>query len=74
MIKVSFAAKRPGGAYALAIPVRGEDMLHDRLAGLDEAARSLAVRAADAQRFERETGGGRRSLRQRGRARCGGCC
>ena len=30
-------------------------MLHDRLDGLDEAARKLAVRAADAQRFERET-------------------
>ncbi len=27
MIKVSFAARRPEGAYALAIPVRGEDML-----------------------------------------------
>ena len=55
MIKVSFAATRPDGAYALAIPVRGEDMLHDRLGGLDPAARTLAVRAADAQRFERET-------------------
>jgi len=55
VIKVSFAAERPDGAYALAIPVRGEDMLNDRLGGLDEAARSLAVRAADAQRFERET-------------------
>jgi leucyl aminopeptidase len=56
VIKVSFAAKRPEGAHALAIPVRGEDMLHDRLAGLDEAARSLAVRSAEAQRFEREVG------------------
>jgi len=56
VIKVSFAAKRPEGAYALAIPVRGEDMLHDRLAGLDETARSLAVRSAEAQRFEREIG------------------
>jgi len=55
VIKVSFAARRPEGAYALAIPVRGEDMLHDRLDGFDEAARALAVRAADAQRFERET-------------------
>jgi leucyl aminopeptidase len=55
VITVKFAAKRPQGAYALAIPVRGEDMLHDRLEGLDEAARKLAVRAADAQRFERET-------------------
>ena len=56
MIKVSFAAKRPPGAYALAIPVRSEDMLHDRLAGLDEAARTLAARSAEAQRFEREAG------------------
>src|SRR5688572_4714052 len=56
VIKVSFAAKRPGGAYALAIPVRSEDMLHDRLAGLDEPARTLAARSAEAQRFEREVG------------------
>jgi leucyl aminopeptidase len=55
VIKVSFSDARPQGAYALAIPVRSEDMLADRLAGLPEAARSLAVRAADAQRFERET-------------------
>ena len=56
MIKVSFAASRPKGAYALAIPVRGEEMVADRLGGLDDAARALAVRAADAQRFEREVG------------------
>ena len=55
MIKVSFAAQRPEGAYALAIPVRGEDMLHERLSTLGEAARMLAVRSAEAQRFERET-------------------
>jgi leucyl aminopeptidase len=53
-LKISFTDKRPSGAYALAIPVWGEDMLADRLTGLDEAARSLAARAADAQRFERE--------------------
>ena len=53
-MKVSFAASRPGGAFALAIPVRGEDALADRLAGLDEAARRLASSSADAQRFERE--------------------
>jgi leucyl aminopeptidase len=53
-MKVSFAARRPEGAFALAIPVRGEDMLADRLAGLDEAGRALAARAADAQRFDRE--------------------
>ena len=56
MIKVTFAAKRPQGAYALAIPVRSEDMLHERLAGLDEPARTLAARSAEAQRFEREVG------------------
>jgi leucyl aminopeptidase len=56
VIKVSFAAKRPSGAYALAIPVRSEDMLQDRLAGLDEPARTLAARSAEAQRFEREVG------------------
>jgi leucyl aminopeptidase len=53
-LKVSFAKKRPSGSYALAIPVWGEDMLADRLAGLDDAGRKLAARAADAQRFERE--------------------
>jgi leucyl aminopeptidase len=56
VIKVSFAASRPEGAYALAIPVRGEENVADRLAGVDPAARALAVRAADAQRFEREVG------------------
>jgi len=56
VIKVSFAAKRPSGAYALAIPVRSEDMLQDRLAGLDGPARTLAARSAEAQRFEREVG------------------
>ncbi len=55
MITISFAEHRPEGAFALAIPVRGEDMLHERLAGFDEAARTLAVRSAEAQRFERET-------------------
>ena len=53
-MKVSFAAQRPTGSYALAIPVWGEDMIADRLSGFDEAARTLAGRAADAQRFERE--------------------
>jgi leucyl aminopeptidase len=53
-MKVTFAAERPEGSYALAIPVWGEDMLADRLTGLDEPARALAARAAEAQRFERE--------------------
>ena len=53
-MKVSFTAQRPTGNYALAIPVWGEDMLGERLACFDDAGRTLAARAADAQRFERE--------------------
>jgi leucyl aminopeptidase len=56
VIKVEFAATRPAGAYALAIPARGDDVLEARLGGLGEAA-GLAARAAEAQRFERELGG-----------------
>ncbi|HEX8379488.1 MAG TPA: leucyl aminopeptidase [Allosphingosinicella sp.] len=53
-MKIRFANERPAGAYALALPVWSEDMIADRLAGLDPATRSLAARAAEAQRFERE--------------------
>ena len=53
-MKISFAAQRPEGPHALAIPVWSEDMMAERLAGLDEAARALAARSAEAQRFERE--------------------
>jgi leucyl aminopeptidase len=53
-MKVTFAAARPEGSHALALLVRGDDNLADRLAGLDEAARRLALRSAEAQRFERE--------------------
>ena len=53
-MKVSFAAQRPDGSYALAIPAWSEDVLTDRLGSLDEAARTLAARAAEAQRFERD--------------------
>ena len=53
-MKISFAAQRPEGHYALAIPAWSEDSLMDRVGGLDEAARTLAVRSAEAQRFERE--------------------
>jgi leucyl aminopeptidase len=56
VIKASFAARRPQGAHALAIVVGGEDLLHDRLGAVPEAARSLVVRAAEAQRFERDPG------------------
>jgi leucyl aminopeptidase len=57
VIKVEFAAARPDGAYALAIPVRAEDALHDRLGALGDPARAFAARAAEAQCFERELGG-----------------
>ena len=53
-MKVSFVEQRPQDPYALAIPVWSEDMLADRLSGIDEAGRALAARAAEAQRFERE--------------------
>ena len=53
-MKISFASDRPAGAYALAIPLWIEDMVADRLAGLDAGARAVAARAAEAQRFERE--------------------
>jgi leucyl aminopeptidase len=53
-MKIVFANERPEGAYALALPVWGDGALADRLAGLDEPSRSLALRAAEAQRFERE--------------------
>jgi leucyl aminopeptidase len=55
-MKISFASERPGGAYALAIPVWSDDALADRLGGLGEPGRALAARAAEAQRFERELG------------------
>ena len=53
-MKISFAQQRPDGPYALAIPLRSEDQIADRLSGFDEAGRNLAIRAADAQRFDRE--------------------
>jgi leucyl aminopeptidase len=56
LIKVEFAAKRPDGAFALAIPARSDDALEERLAMLGDSA-AVAARAADAQRFERELGG-----------------
>jgi leucyl aminopeptidase len=56
-MNVRFASARPTGAYALALPVRGDDLLTDRLASLPEADRTLAARAAESQRFEREPGG-----------------
>ncbi|MBV8685171.1 MAG: leucyl aminopeptidase [Alphaproteobacteria bacterium] len=55
-MKISFAEGRPTGAYALALPVWSDDMLNDRLQSLAEPSRTLAARAAEAQRFEREPG------------------
>ena len=40
-MKVTFADQRPQGSFALAIPVRGEDMLTQRLSGLDDASRRI---------------------------------
>ncbi|HEY0413637.1 MAG TPA: leucyl aminopeptidase [Allosphingosinicella sp.] len=53
-MKIRFASERPAGAYALAIPVWSDDLLNERLQGLEEPGRTLAARAAEAQRFERE--------------------
>jgi leucyl aminopeptidase len=53
-MKVSFVSARPEDSYALALPVWGEDLLSDRLAGLEPAAATLAARAVEAQRFERD--------------------
>ena len=53
-MQISFASQRPTGSFALAIPAWSEDLLNERLSGLPEGARSLAARAAEAQRFERE--------------------
>jgi leucyl aminopeptidase len=57
VIKVEFAATRPGGAFALALPARSDDTLERGLASLGEPAAGNAARAAEAQRFERELGG-----------------
>ena len=55
MLKVQFAAARPTGAFALALPIRGDDDVEKRLAALGDAGR-LAAGAAAAQRFERDLG------------------
>jgi leucyl aminopeptidase len=53
-LKISFAQQRPTGSFALALTLWSEDMLNERLSGLPDGTRSLAARAAEAQRFERE--------------------
>jgi leucyl aminopeptidase len=55
-MNVRFATARPTGAFALALPVRSDDLLTDRLASLSQADRTLAARAAESLRFERELG------------------
>ena len=55
MLKVQFATARPTGAFALALPVRGDDDVEKRLAALGDAGR-VAAGAAAAQRFERDLG------------------
>jgi leucyl aminopeptidase len=55
-MKIAFASERPTGAYTLALPVWSDDLLSDRLQSLAEPGRTLAARAAEAQRFEREAG------------------
>jgi leucyl aminopeptidase len=56
-LKTSFTSQRPSGAFALAIPVSSDDLLNERLSGLDDAARTLVAKSAEAQRFEREAAG-----------------
>ena len=73
-MQIRFADARPSGAYALAIPVRGEDMLHDRLGRAGRAGaqprrprgRGAALRA----RGRRD----RRDLRRATARRRAGCC
>ncbi len=52
-MKVTFADERPSGSYALAIPVRSDESLAERVASLGEHAR-LVSSAAESQRFESE--------------------
>jgi leucyl aminopeptidase len=53
LMKVTFANERPSGSYALAIPVRSDQALSDRLTAFGQSA-ALVAHAAEAQRFERE--------------------
>jgi len=54
VISISFAADRPAGPHAFALPVKSGGKIDDRLSGLDPAAGNLLARAAEAQRFEGE--------------------
>ena len=52
---VSFAAQRPEGAFALALPLAAGPVSPECLTGVDAAMRHIVVRAAEAARFEGET-------------------
>jgi leucyl aminopeptidase len=55
-MKVTFANERPDGSYALAIPLRSDEKLGERLNWLNETERGLVVDAVAAQRFKGEIG------------------
>jgi leucyl aminopeptidase len=56
LMHVRFAATRPDGAFALAIPVATGALSAERLGSIDPSVRPLARQAAEAVRFEGETG------------------
>ena len=51
---VRFAAARPDGTYALALPVPAGAPSADRLAGLEEGAQQIVRQSAEVARFEGE--------------------
>jgi leucyl aminopeptidase len=53
---VRFAPARPEGAYVLALPFNSGTALSERFSGLEPAAREIAQRAVEANRFEGEAG------------------
>jgi leucyl aminopeptidase len=53
---VRFADVRPDGDYVLALPVASGAALADRLAGFEDAARELILKAAESLRFEGDAG------------------
>jgi hypothetical protein len=63
-MKISFAARRPEGSYALAIPVWSQDIVSDRLAALDEGARILAARGGGGAALRARSCSDRRDLHQ----------
>jgi leucyl aminopeptidase len=53
---VRFAASRPEGSHALAIPVASGAALSERLPGFPASTRALILKAAEAGRFEGDAG------------------